>query len=86
MGGSLMFLGKLGPTSVSDYLKGDWVPICLVIGAEAQHPQDASCAPESYLMRRHMSPVVLLVLTGEGNWASKEPTRFLCTEEISPWH
>ena len=76
-GGSLMFLSKLGPTGMSGCLKRVWVAICLIIGADVQPPQDTSCARESYLMRHHTSPVVLLALTGEGNWTSKHPICFL---------
>lgn len=85
-GGSLMFLSRLGPTGLSGYLKGVGVAIYLIIGADMQPPWDTSCAQESYLMRHHVSRVVLLLLTGEGSWASKDPTHFLCLEEISPRH
>lgn len=85
-GVSLMFLSKLGPTGMSGHLKGVWVAICLIIGAAVHPPQDISCAQESYLMKHHMSPVVLLVLIGEGSWASKDPTCFLCAEKISLCH
>jgi len=66
-GGSLMFLSRLGPTGMSSCLKGVWVAIFLITGADVQPPGDASCAQESYLMRHHTSPVVLLVLIGEGS-------------------
>ena len=82
-GGSLMFLSSLGSTGLSGHLKGVWAAIYLIIGANVQPPQDTSCAQESYLMRHRMSRVVLPLLIGDGSWASKDPTRFLCAEEIS---
>lgn len=57
----------------------------LIIGADVQPFQGTSCAQESDVMRHHASPGVLLVLAGEGSWASKEASfvrrKFPCAIE-----
>lgn len=76
--GSLMSHRRLGPISMSGCLKGFGFNLLivgfnlLIIGADVQPFQGTSCTQESDVMRHHMSPVVLLVLAGEGSWASKK--------------